>query len=202
MESQQKLHWDTPVKRNKKWNKKQLSRNARVAAAVSLCLGAGALIYTQIPQRAEAVMSHLTAGFEYDETLGRLQYVSNILPESAMVFLDNEASIDAERIVPASAQTAHAWSPEEPWLEYEVSGDVVSCQDGEVMTVICNSKDTYTVRLRHEDGYESLYSGLNSVHVSEGDLVYTGERLGAAAGVTAFELRKDGLSVQPAFAGV
>lgn len=201
MEPQQKLQWDKPGDQAKRKNKKQLPRNARVAAAVSLCLGAGAFIYSQVPMQGEAVMSHLTAGFEYDETLGRLQYVSNILPESAMVFLQTAESENAEQLEPVSAQAVHAWTCEEPWIEYNADGDVVSCQAGDVMTIVSGSKDTYTIRLRHESGYESLYSGLSSVKVSEGDSVYAGEALGEAGGFAAFELRKDGLSIQPSFAG-
>lgn len=200
MELREKPQWNQEARHTNK--RKQLLKNVRIAAAVSLCLGAGALVYTHIPQQAEAVMSHLTAGFEYDETLGRLQYVSNILPESAMVFLSTEESLGEDGVVPVSAQTAHAWSAEEPWLEYEVIGDVVSCQDGEVMTVVRNSRDTYTVRVLHDHGYESLYSGLSSVYASEGDTVYAGDQLGTAAGFAAFELRKDGLSVQPSFSGI
>ena len=104
--------------------------------------------------------------------------------------------------VPTSAKVSHAWTQEEPWLEYVCIGDVRACQDGEVMTIVKNRQDEYTVRVLHRDGYESIYSGLNAVHLNEQDTVSAGQQIGTAAGFTAFELRKDGLSVLPVFAGI
>lgn len=201
MEPQKKLQWDQPVqRRNNKRIWKQLPKVATIAAAVSLCIGT--VVYAVRPEQASAVLSHLTAGFEYDETLGRLQYVANILPDSAMVFLDTNSAFDAASIVTSNAHPAHTWSEEEPWLEYSVVGDVLSCADGEIMTVVQNSSDTYTIRVMHDHGYESVYSGLTGVIAKEGDSVFQGEQLGTAKGNAAFELRRDGLSVQPVFRSI
>lgn len=146
-------------------------------------------------------MGHLTAGFEYDDTLGRLQFVSNILPESAMVFLNSTDGTDEALVLPTNAEIAHTWSQQEPWLEYSCSGDISSCRDGEVMTIVQNRSDEYTVRILHDDGYESVYSGLDSVSIEENNWVTAGQTIGTAAGFAAFELRKDGLSVLPVFSG-
>lgn len=199
MNARERGTW-TPVNRTKK-SKKRLLRNASVFAAVSLCLGAGALFAMRNPGDVQSVMSHVTAGFEYDDTLGRLQFVSNLLPESAMVFLSGGDETQ-KLAVPTSAKVSHAWTQEEPWLEYACIGDVRACQDGEVMTIVKNRQDEYTVRVLHKDGYESIYSGLNAVHLNEQDTVFAGQQIGTAAGFTAFELRKDGLSVLPVFAGI
>lgn len=190
----------TPVNKTKR-TRKRLLRNTSVFAAVSLCLGAGALFALRHPDDAQSVMSHVTAGFEYDDTLGRLQFVSNILPESAMVFLSGGEQTQ-QLAVPTSAKVSHAWTEEEPWLEYACIGDVCACDDGEVMTIVKNRQDEYTVRVLHSNGYESIYSGLSAVHLGEQDAVASGQQIGTAAGFTAFELRKDGLSVLPIFAGI
>lgn len=199
MNARERGTW-TPVNRTKK-SKKRLLRNTSVFAAVSLCLGAGALFAMRNPGDVQSVMSHVTAGFEYDDTLGRLQFVSNLLPESAMVFLSGGDETQ-KLAVPTSAKVSHVWTQEEPWLEYACIGDVRVCQDGEVMTIVKNRQDEYTVRVLHKDGYESIYSGLNAVHLNEQDTVFAGQQIGTAAGFTAFELRKDGLSVLPVFAGI
>lgn len=199
MNARERGTW-TPVNRTKK-SKKRLLRNTSVFAAVSLCLGAGALFAMRNPGDVQSVMSHVTAGFEYDDTLGRLQFVSNLLPESAMVFLSGGDETQ-KLTVPTSAKVSHAWTQEEPWLEYACIGDVCACQDGEVMTIVKNRQDEYTVRVLHKDGYESIYSGLNAVHLNEQDTVFAGQQIGTAVGFTAFELRKDGLSVLPVFAGI
>lgn len=197
MRNRERKSW-TPVKK-KKSMEKRLRRNATIFAAVFLCLGAGMIYTVRRPERIEAVMNHVTAGFEYDDTLGRLQYVSNILPESAMVFLQGGDSL--QRIsAPTHAAIAHAWTQEEPWLEYACLGDVNACCDGEVMTIVRNRENEYTVRILHKDGYESVYSGLNAVCLKEQDSVSSGQQIGTATGFAAFEWRKEGLSVQPVFA--
>ena len=177
---------------------KQLLRNTGIFAAVSLCIGVGAAATFGKQREIQSVMSHLTAGFEYDDTLGRLQYVSNFLPESAMIFLSDE-EVDDALVPPTAAVQTHSWSAEEPWIEYDIDGRVASCGNGEIMTVIKNRQGAYTVRILHQKGYESIYSGLNSVKLKESDSVGAGEQIGTAEGFAAFELRKDGLSVMPVF---
>lgn len=177
-----------------------LPKHLPALAAAVCCLGIGA--YAAVREGSvSAVMSHLTAGFEYDETLGRLQFVRNVLPESAMVFLEG-VDAEPEFLQPASGEVLHVWSEAEPWLEYGCFGEVSACMDGEVMTVVRNHNDAYTVRVMHENGYESLYSGLTGVSLRESDIVVTGQRIGDAGGDAAFELRKDGMSVQPVFAAL
>jgi len=165
-------------------------------AAAAICLCAGTFMLTE--RNAVQVMNHVSSGFEYDETLGRLQYVSNILPESAMVFL-NQADAQSSFLNPTEGQVLHAWSQEEPWLEYVSVSTVSSCHDGEIMTVVKNRDNKYTVRILHNGGYESIYSGLVSVDLQESDHILAGEQVGQANGYASFELRKDGISILPVF---
>lgn len=197
----------TPRERYSSWMPKQkhtdkrLLRNTVFFAAVSLCLSAGVWLSIRQPQQTQAVMSHLTTGFEYDETLGRLQLVNNMLPESAMVFL-NTAPADVSFSMPVQSQVSHGWTQQEPWLEYACIGDVSACQTGEIITIVKNHAGTNTVRILHDEGYESIYSGLHTVHVKEHDRVIPGQTIGTSAGNAAFELRKDGISVLPSFSDI
>lgn len=184
--------WE-PIAKEKK--NKRLLRTTLVLAAVCLCLGTGALL-NPWPE-SQTVMSMLTTDFQYDETLGRLQFVSNILPESAMVFLDGAG--EESTLLPTQAEISHSWSQAEPWMEFRCVGDISSCQSGEIMTVVKNRQDEYTVRILHSNGYESIYSGLKTVHHNEYDTISAGQAIGTAAGHAAFELRKEGLSVLPVF---
>lgn len=180
----------------KKPRERILPKHLPALAAAVCCLGVG--VYAAVREGGVSeVFDHMTAGFEYDDTLGRLQFVSNILPESAMVFLsggDEEAFSE-----PAQGDLIHTWSENEPWLEYACYGEVTSCADGEVTGIVRNRRDEYTVRIAHDGGYESLYSGLTGVALNENDLVLSGQRIGDAGGDAAFELRRSGLSVQPVF---
>jgi len=195
MTQKERLSW--PQKQ--KISDKRLLRKTAFFAAVSLCLGLCAWVTVSEPQKTEAVMSHLTAGFEYDETLGRLHLVSNMLPESAMVFLSTDHSSTAFH-PPVQSQISHSWTQQEPWIEYACIGDVSTCQAGEIITVVKNHNGAHTLRILHDGGYESIYSGLQTVHVNEHETVSSGQIIGTAAGNAAFELRRDGVSVLPVFA--
>jgi len=195
MFSREKQVW-MPEKRTKRIPKRLL-RVTGIFAAVSLCIGTGTYMLMQNTENTQSVMSHLTAGFEYDDSLGRLQFVSNILPESAMVFLSSEQT--KEMFQPTASQEIHTWSSEEPWIEYACIGSVSACDSGEVVTVVKNRQDEYTVRILHENGYESVYSGLNSVNIKELDAIDAGQTIGKSNGHAAFELRKEGLSILPVF---
>lgn len=183
-----------------KKKRRSLGRRKTTALAAGALLFAltGAALTPAGREAGKAVVSRVTGGFEYDETLGRLQFVSRVLPESAMVFLTSTQG-GAAVTAPVSASAQHAWSEQEPWLEFACSGNVCACLGGEVMTIVRSRADAYTVRLLHEDGYESVYSGLTRVSVAEGDSVRAGQTLGEAGGYAAFELRRDGLSIQPVF---
>lgn len=178
--------------------KKRIKRTTALAAAAFLCALTGAALTPAGREAGRSLVQSVSGGFEYDETLGRLQFVSHVLPESAMVFLTSTNDGTAVT-APVSASAEHAWSEQEPWLEYACSDNVRACLAGEVMTVVRNRSDTCTVRVLHEDGYESVYSGLSSVSVAEGDSVSAGQILGKTDGFSAFELRRDGLSIRPVF---
>lgn len=203
METRKNPNWDQSflgLKYRNNKRKRLLRRYPVFFAAASLCFGLGGVLTYVYSEKTQSVMSHLTAGFEYDKTLGRLQFVSNLLPESAMVFMENNGSDQPVEVAPSDAQTIHSWSQAEPWLEYHCVGAIRACQDGQIMTVIQNRDDEYTVRVAHQNGYESVYSGLHAVQVREFDAVLKGQQIGTAAGFTAFEWRKDGLSLLPVFA--
>lgn len=202
MELRQRQDWTPHAKELSSLYNKRLLRNTVLFAAVSFCLGLGIYASLNSPLETKSVMSHLTAGFEYDETLGRLQFVSNLLPESAMVFLSDNDLTDDAICTPVFAEAIHVWNADEPWIEYAHIGDVFACRDGEIMTIVQNHEDEYTVRMMHEGGYESVYSGLNAVHFKEHEEVAIGQAIGTAAGFTAFELRKDGMCILPDFASL
>lgn len=194
MQPRTKREWAPGRKKKLPVSKRRIVNAA--AAAIGLSVGVAALVQS-VPDSV-SVMSHLETGFEYDETLGRLQYVSSVLPESAMVFLSGGES-DMVFTEPTQTQIVHAWNQEEPWIEYASSDEILACQDGEVMTIVKNRAGEYTVRVLHDDGYESIYSGLTQVLLTENELVSAGETLGYASDYAAFELRKDGIAVLPVF---
>lgn len=192
-------NWKTAAvhtKGNKK--EKRLLRYVAIFAVISLFAGTGGALILRHPESSKTVMGHLRADFEYDEMLGRLQFVNHLLPESAMVFLEKVEDTVPVSGFPSGAKLVHEWSHDEPWFEYGCTGEITACLDGQVTTIVKNRDDEYTVRIGHQNGYESLYSGLKDVQVKEYDTVCLGQKIGISAGYTAYEWRKDGLSILPA----
>lgn len=198
MQPRARREWTGLEDHRREQKKKQLRRKKIVFAAASLCIGTGVMISVSAQEKTDAVMSHISTGFEYDETIGRLQFVSNILPESAMVFLSS-TNHEPDMLAPTQAGVVHHWSSSEPWLEYTSKGMISACLDGEIMTVVKNRNNEYTVRVKHDDGYESVYSGLSAIYFGEHEDIKQGQNIGMADGYAAFEIRKDGLSVMPVF---
>ena len=178
--------------------RKRRLRSIAISMAAVFCLGIGAVNLAVDRGKTTQVLSHVDTGFEYDETLGRLQFVSSILPESAMAFLNSEDG-DISVFAPTDAAMTHTWSQDEPWIEYGLAGEMTACSDGDVMTIVKNHDDEYTVRIVHDGGYESVYSGLHDVAVGQYDRVLAGHTIGNCRNGSAFELRKDGLSIEPQF---
>ncbi len=201
MKPRERQAWEKriPQKKRIKWDKRLLRKSIPLTAAF-FCLGVAAIATGAYGKNIQSVFGQMTARFDYDDTLGRLQFVSKLLPESAMVFLtgEDEAETCASLWI-QDAQVTHAWSENEPWLEFEEIGNINSCLAGEIMNTVKNRQNEYTVRVRHENGYESVYSGLTQLFVSEGEEVTAGQAIGCAEGFAAFELRKDGLSIMPVF---
>lgn len=196
MNSRSGINWSQgSARKNRK--QKRLTRN-RILLPASFALIALGGAYTVLQSDVKPVMGQMSTGFQYDESLGRLQFVSSILPESAMVFLQTDNAMDF--LAPTGANMTHEWQDLEPWLEYATYEEIAASADGEVMSVISNRDGEHTVRILHQDGYESIMSGLCDVTVAVGDMVECGQRIGVSSGLMGYELRKDGLSICPVFA--
>ena len=80
MKPRERHEWTakTPHRRRFKWDKRLLRRSVPLAA-VFLCIGAAAVTTALFGGDVQAVMSHVTAGFEYDETLGPLHILHVIV---------------------------------------------------------------------------------------------------------------------------
>ncbi|MBR0408174.1 MAG: M23 family metallopeptidase [Clostridia bacterium] len=138
-------------------------------------------------------------GADWDQSLGKISFVSNLLPESMAVFF--ETDLQANLTAPCFGGVVHAWSQEEPYLGYSAAnGNVYAVSDGQVMSVAHGLEEERIIRVRHDDGLESMYYNLASVNVREGDSVSAQTCLGTALpGKQALlEIRRAGRAVDPA----
>ncbi len=193
-EKEKDMEW---VKPRKKDFAERLTRNVAVAAALLLC--AVAVRNAALPQAKDvfsAIQDSVT--MDINESLGKLTFVSNLLPESALVFLNSNETVQVS--APVHGDIVHVFHEEEPYIGLlGVSSDVRVAADGEVMNVAHGDGEERGVRIRHEDGLETLYGNLMECFVSEGDQVYEGDIIGetAAKQPVYFEVRKNGRSVDP-----
>ncbi len=178
-----------------RWGERLLRDCALCTAAVLCVLALGNV---QQPW-AQAVSSTVrdAVNMDLDESLGKLQFVRNLLPESALVFW-NVGEEQASYQIPAAGRVVHAWKQAEPWIEYACEAQsVVTAAQGEVMAITQGEEDAYLVRVRHEDGSETLYGDLSTCIVGEGDVLQAGQIIGAVEDSFFFEARREGRAFNP-----
>ncbi len=175
-------------------------KNLAVASALVLCavtLRTGAI--PQLDKTADAVMTAATDQSLLDEQLGKLSFVSALFPEAVLVFGE---SGDERMALPVSGGTIlHAWSEAEPYMSWLTqSRNVIASADGEVIGVYHGNGDERLVQIRSSDGLACLYGNLEDVAVQVGDSVLTGDVIGQtlAGEALVFEVRRDGMSIDPA----
>lgn len=141
-----------------------------------------------------------SAGIKWDESIGKLSFVSSFLPEEIQaVWSEARANPVCS---PADGSVVHAWSVNEPYLLIDGGfAAVYAAADGEVMSIAHGLGEEQIVRLRHLDGSESVYGNLESCALEIGQLVQVGETVGNRMKnmPLAFEVRMDGRSVEPVF---
>lgn len=174
----------------------RLLRDCALCAAAVLCVLALGNIQQPWAQSVSSTVRDAVT-MELDESLGRLQFVRNLLPESALVFW-NVGGEQANYQMPAAGRVVHAWKQTEPWIEYACEAQsVVSAAAGEVMAITQGEGDSYMVRVRHQDDTETLYGDLVTCIVREGDALEAGQILGAVEDSFFFEARRDGRAFNP-----
>lgn len=177
----------------------RLLRNSAYACALLLgVLALGNVDQPWAKKASDTVERALTMRIDLDESIGALEFVKNIMPESALVFmnLSGQAALD----VPVDGPVAHAWSSLQPWMMFNCAEDaeVRAANAGTVTAITPLSGGKYGVLVDHGEGVESLYAQLTAVDVAAGDAISRGQCLGRGGDGVYFEYRVNGESVDPA----
>ena len=176
----------------------QLDRLVRNLAVVGgLVLVLIAVRNSTLPQ-AQSVFGMLqdSAGMQWDESVGKLTFVNSILPKGIREVWNESPALNV--FAPVNGEIVHAWSQSEPYLLLEGTiSDVRASADGEVMSVAHGMDEELILRLRHQDGTESIYGNLKNCWVEIGASVSAGDIIGTLLDEKplAFEVRVDGRSV-------
>ena len=146
----------------------QLTRNVAIASLVLLSV----VVLRQSGTQGQSFVQTLqnTIEHQWDQNVGKLTYVSNSLADSIQVFHRGSSSQNA-LICPVTAQVIQAWSADMPYLLYENAGNVFAAGTGEVTQIAHDDDDAYIVRIAHANDVNTLYYGLKTCFVAEGDPV-------------------------------
>lgn len=175
----------------------KLLRNLAVVGAMLLTVVA--VKNAETPQ-SQSVFAAITqsAGMEWDDSLGKLSFVNGLLPDGIEAVWSEKEPLAV--FAPITGETVHAWSTQEPYVEYAGNiADVRAVADGEVMSIAHGLDEERIVRVRHDDETESVYGNLALCYADVGERVYAGDVFARVLDgkPLAFELRKDGRSVNP-----
>lgn len=176
----------------------RLLRNGAIACALLLgILALGNIRQPWAEKAAQSIEKALSMHINLDDSIGELTFVRQIMPESALVFLN--VSGGAQMAMPAGGEIAHAWSAVQPWLMLDGdSRPVYATAAGTVTAVSRLSDGRYGLLVDHGQGLESVYANLSEASVQMGEEVTRAQPLGACEGGLYFELRQDGESIDPA----
>ena len=176
----------------------RLLRNSALSCALLLAILAMGNINQPWARRAsESVERALTMHIDLDESIGQLSFVREIMPESALVFLNLTGKTELN--IPVSGELLHPFSAAQPWLMFSCPGGsaVVAAEDGTVTAVSSLSDGAVGILVDHGNGLESVYAYLSESSVQQGDAIVRGEPVGISAEAVYFELRESGTPTDP-----
>lgn len=177
----------------------RLLRNSAYACALLLgVLALGNVNQPWAKKASDTVERALTMRIDLDESIGALEFVRNIMPESALVFMNLSGQTALEK--PVDGTVRHGWSSLQPWvmLDCAEGSEVKAVATGTVTAISPLSEGRFGVLVDHGEGVESLYAQLSEVEVAVGDSVNRGQRVGKSADGLYFEYRVNGESEDPA----
>lgn len=174
----------------------KLTRNTAFLMLLLVCL---ASIHNQQLPDGRTVLTAVqsTVDQEWDESLGRITFVDNMMPQTLSVFFQEEETYSLS--LPCNGTLVHLWETHAPYVSFDTAGSVLAIADGEVMSLSHDSADQLSLRIRHENGLESVYYHLASTPLREGDMVSSGEAVGSLqeGHNLVLDVRRNGLSIDP-----
>ena len=192
-QEQAEITYRTPDK--PRWGE-HLARN--LALAGMLVITVAAVRNAELPSGRTVLtaVQQMISG-EWDDHLGKISFVGRFLPETVAVFF--ESSPDYSLTAPCFGALTHRWTEQEPYLGYTSDDQrVFAAAAGQVMSISHGDDEEFILRVRHDDGLETMYYNLASISAAEGDRVTAGTCLGSAlpSGVI-IEVRRAGYAIDP-----
>lgn len=185
-------------KENKPSPGQRLSRNTAFLMLLMVCL---ASIHNHTLPDGRTVLTAVQNSVDpsWDETLGKITFVDKLVPDSLAVFFAQPG--EQTLSLPCDGQLVHPWSETAPYVSFQPeTAAALAVADGEVMSISHDAAEGLCLRLRHDNGLETIYYQLSQVFCREGDIVKQGDTIATLAPDTALvmDVRRDGLPADPA----
>ncbi len=159
----------------------RLLRNTAIACALLLSIMAFKNIDSPFTNRITgAVREAVSMNLNLGESIGKMSFVQNFMPESALVFLNfGEKN---EKPLPVSGDPVHVYSESQPWLEYLTQNEetVFALEDGTVTACVKTAHNDWTILIDHADESQTVYAYISAALVKTGDSVIKGAAIGKA----------------------
>ena len=179
----------------------RLLRNAAVACSLLLTLLAlSNLNQPWTEQTVASVRSAISMRIDLDESLGKLHFVRDLVPDAALVFWNMGSG---DMVKPVNGQLSHPYDINQPWLLYQTGGaqPVRAALNGQVVAATQNADGAWTLMIDHASGEQTVYAYVAQSIVRVGQQVSAGDQIGVTSDAgdarLYFELRKDGQPQDP-----
>lgn len=179
----------------------RLLRNSAVACSLLLTLLAlSNLNQPWTEQTVASVRNAISMRIDLDESLGKLHFVRDLVPDAALVFWNMGSG---DMVKPVNGQLSHPYDMNQPWLLYQTGGaqPVRAALKGQIAAATQNADGAWTLMIDHENNEQTVYAYVAESIVKVGQQVSAGDQIGVTSDAgdarLYFELRKDGLPQDP-----
>ena len=117
-----------------------------------------------------------TTEMDIGESIGKLEFVGNFVPESVMVFWNA-----GEKTLSAPLASASPLLTEEGWTLFEGKGVLLAGGEGEVERVTELADGGYRLQIAYDNGLTGVAEPLRGVRVAAGERVHEGQSVGVPA---------------------
>ncbi|MDR3085093.1 MAG: M23 family metallopeptidase [Christensenellaceae bacterium] len=157
-----------------------MMQSAACLAVLALLAGAKYLPFGPSKQFVETVKTVATVSMEdsgVSEALGKLKFVSNMIPDSVLVFW-NKGFEQAPKTLEAPLKDARLAMKEGESGWFLGEGPALVMADGKVKSVVRSRYGGYRAVVEHAGGMSSSYEPLTGVRVAPGDELRATQSLG------------------------
>ena len=161
-----------------------LLRKMLVAAAIIIIVIVLKSIDTEFTQSVVGyIRDSITEDMDIDETLGKLKFVANYIPDSIAVFGQNigqTEEITPFFSIPAEGKVVGQFGSGNTGIDIvgTKNNNVYSVADGQVMSIGADKNGGQYIKIDHGNDIITLYEGCSQIDVNIGDRVIKGNKIG------------------------